>query len=188
MAFQKLVNFSKTVSDLADKPALTPTALKAQFDSSPNELKDALNALIDALKLTATGDSGAKNIGATIIPGLTGIDVQSLLESLKSYSDTSFRLKTDSYTKTEVDNKIPAKGSSGTLDLLGGASEDFTITYPAGRFTDTPVLKYSIFNTDIEGAYTMASSIVANSSTGATIRLKNKGTTLQYVMVYWSAE
>jgi hypothetical protein len=84
MAFQKLLNFTKTVSDLADKPALTPTALKAQFDSSPNELKDAFNALIDALKLTTSGDSGAKNIGTTTISGLTGNDVQTLLGAINT--------------------------------------------------------------------------------------------------------
>jgi hypothetical protein len=187
MAFSKLTAFTKTVSDLADKPALTPAALKAQFDSSPNELKDALNALIDALKQTTAGDSGAKNLGATTISGLTGTDVQSLLESLKAGLDNRY-LKTETYSQTEVNNKLSIGGSSGTISLNAGASQDFVITYPAGRFTDSPVLKTDIYNTDIEGAYTMAKSIVANTKDGATVRLKNKGTTIQYVIVYWTAQ
>jgi hypothetical protein len=88
MAFEKLDGFSKKVSDLSDKPSLTPTALKAQFDAAPDELRVSFNALIDALKKTTSGDSGAKNIGATSITGLTGSDVQTLLGSLKTYTET----------------------------------------------------------------------------------------------------
>src|SRR5574342_1090393 len=122
MALQKLLAFSKTVSDLSDKPALTPTALKAQFDSSPNELKDTLNSLIDALKSTTSGDSGAKNLGATTITDLTGSDVQSILESFKTYVDGR------SYTKTEMSNmglKKQICGVSPTISLAVGATNAF---------------------------------------------------------------
>lgn len=109
MALQKLISFSKTVSDLSDKPALTPTALKAQFDSSPNELKDALNSLIDALKLTSAGDSGAKNIGATTISGIAGSDVQTILESI----NTNFAKKPNpSYTPVALLNGFTTTGLS----------------------------------------------------------------------------
>jgi hypothetical protein len=187
MTFSKLTAFTKTVSDLADKPALTPAALKAQFDAAPIELKDAFNALVDALKQTTTGDSGAKNLGATAISGLTGTDVQTLLESIKAALDNRY-LKTETYSQTEVNNKLAVKGSSGTLTLNVGASQDVTLTFPAGRFSDSPIIKYSMFNSDIEGAYTMACSLVASSKDTATIRVKNKGTSIQYVMVNWTAE
>lgn len=83
--FEKLVSFTKDVSDLPDRPAVdSAAALKAQFDAAPDEVRVYLNKLIDALKLTTAGDSGAKNIGATSISGLTGTDVQSLLESLNT--------------------------------------------------------------------------------------------------------
>jgi hypothetical protein len=82
--FEKLVSFTKKVADLADKPALNPTELKAQFDAAPDEVRTYLNKLIDALKSTTAGDSGAKNTGATTITGLTGTDVQSLLDSLNT--------------------------------------------------------------------------------------------------------
>jgi hypothetical protein len=82
--FEKLVSFTKKVADLADKPALNPTELKSQFDAAPDEVRTYLNKLIDALLKTTADDSGAKNLGATNIAGLTGTDVQSLLESLNT--------------------------------------------------------------------------------------------------------
>lgn len=87
MAFEKLNAFTKDVSDLSDKPALNPTELKAQFDAAPDEVRQYLNKLIDALTKTTAGDSGAKNIGASTITGLTGTNVQALLESVKKYAD-----------------------------------------------------------------------------------------------------
>lgn len=185
---EKLTKFTKKVSDLADEPALSPSELKAQFDAAPEEVRVYLNRLIDALTKTTKDDSGAKNIGATNISDLTGSDVQSLLESLKTFVDTNYYKKTETYSKTESDNKQTVKGASSTLNLNAGASQDVTITYPSGRFTGSPVLKFSLYNTDIDGAYTVASSIIANTKDGATIRVKNKGTTLQYVMVYWTAQ
>ena len=188
MAFQKLTAFSKTVSDLSDKPALTPTALKAQFDSSPNELKDAFNSLIDALKSTASGDSGAKNTGATTISGVTGADVQSILEGLKSYADTSFPLKTDTYTKTETDKKMPAAGFIDTFTIADGATVDKVITYPSGKFTGRPNLVYSLSAGDISPLYTLNHGIIANNKDSATIRFTNKGSNTAYVIVYWEAK
>jgi hypothetical protein len=84
MVLEKLNAFTKDVSDLSDRPALNPTELKAQFDAAPDEVRQYLNKLIDALKKTTAGDSGAKNIGATTISGLTGTDVQTILGSLNT--------------------------------------------------------------------------------------------------------
>jgi hypothetical protein len=81
--FEKLVSFTKKVADLPDRPSTNP---KAQFDLAPDEVRQYLNKLIDALKSTETDDSGAKNIGVSSISGLTGSDVQTLLGSLKDYS------------------------------------------------------------------------------------------------------
>lgn len=83
--FQKLLAFTKKVADLSDRPALNPVELKAHFDAPADEVRLALNSLIDALKKTTAGDSGAKNIGATSIDGLVGNDVQTLLENLFSW-------------------------------------------------------------------------------------------------------
>jgi hypothetical protein len=87
MSFNKLAAFTQKVADVADQIVGNPVAAKAIFDASPEELRTYFNNLIDALKSSASGDSGAKNTGATNISGLTGSDIQSLLESLKTYTD-----------------------------------------------------------------------------------------------------
>jgi hypothetical protein len=79
---EKLQSFTKKVADLPDQPSLSPNELKAQFDAAPEELRQKFNTLIDALMKTTSGDSGAKYIGATAISGLTGSDVQTLMESI----------------------------------------------------------------------------------------------------------
>jgi hypothetical protein len=63
MSFTKLTAFTKKVSDLADDVQGNPSDLKAYFDAAPEELRGAFNDLIDGLKSTASGDSGAKTQG-----------------------------------------------------------------------------------------------------------------------------
>jgi hypothetical protein len=89
MAFDKLDSFTKKVSDLSDKPSLTPTALKAQFDAAPDELRGKFNDLIDGLKKTTAGDSGAKNIGVSTISGVTGNDIQTVLGNITTISGSN---------------------------------------------------------------------------------------------------
>lgn len=84
MAFNELSAFTQKVADAADQITGNPAAAKAIFDAAPEELRTAFNNLVKALKFTTSGDSGAKNLGATAISGLTGTDVQSLLESLNT--------------------------------------------------------------------------------------------------------
>lgn len=109
MAFDKLNSFSKKVSDLSDKPALTPTALKAQFDAAPEELRASFNALIDALKQTTSGDSGAKNIGVSAISGVNGTDIQTVLGSLATSLDNQ------KITSSSNENGSYVKFPDGTL-------------------------------------------------------------------------
>lgn len=94
--------------------SMSAAEIKAAFDSRGNELKDVVNNLIDALKSTVSGDSGAKNIGATSIPGLSGNDVQSLIESLKTLVDEKAN-SDDVYTKLAL--LSTAAGNSGA-DLI----------------------------------------------------------------------
>lgn len=89
MAFEKLIAFTKKVADLSDKPSLNPSELKAQFDAAPDEVRQYLNKLIDALKKTTVGDSGAKNIGVSPISGVTGSDIQTVLGNLTTISGSN---------------------------------------------------------------------------------------------------
>jgi hypothetical protein len=87
MSFNKLTAYTQKVADAADTIVGNAPLAKSIFDAAPEELRTYFNNLIDALKSSASGDSGAKNTGATNISGLTGNDIQSLLESLKTYTD-----------------------------------------------------------------------------------------------------
>jgi hypothetical protein len=87
MSFNELAAFTREVSSLADDIQGNPADLKAAFDAAPEELRQHFNDLVKALKSTSDTDSGAKNLGAKAITGLTGTDIQSLLESLKTYTD-----------------------------------------------------------------------------------------------------
>lgn len=84
--FEKLTAFTKKVTDLADKPTLNAAQLKAQFDAAPDEVRQYLNKLIDALKSTTAGDSGAKNIGVSSISNVAGNDVQTILDTIAPYA------------------------------------------------------------------------------------------------------
>jgi hypothetical protein len=99
--FNKLLSFTKKVQDLPDQPALTPSDLKAQFDAAPDELRQYFNNFIDALMQTTSGDSGAKNVGATTVGNMTGNDVQTILAAL----DT--RLTAREATQTTLWNGTP---------------------------------------------------------------------------------
>ncbi|AKQ07437.1 tail fiber protein [Bacillus phage Pavlov] len=82
MALGKINGFTKRVGDLPDVPQMSSAELKNYFDSSPDEIKTAFNALIDALQSTASGNSGASNIKLETISGLTAADVQAAIKSL----------------------------------------------------------------------------------------------------------
>ncbi|MCD7034565.1 hypothetical protein LRR81_09965 [Metabacillus sp. GX 13764] len=84
--FDKLNGFSRKLSDLEDQPAMNSNDLKAYFDSSPEELRAALNHLIDQLSGAEKGKSGADNIGVTPI-GNSSNTLQGLIEWLKTQID-----------------------------------------------------------------------------------------------------
>lgn len=82
----KITAFQKLIAALADHPNATMSAseLKSYFDSSPEELRQAINTLIDNLFSTVPGNSGAENIGSAPITGVTGSTVYAQITDLKS--------------------------------------------------------------------------------------------------------
>lgn len=87
----KIVNYSNPVSSLPDHPSaegITAAALKAVFDSNANnEIKISVNGIINNLLSKTINDSGADNIGSTVIPGVTGENVRAQLVALKNLID-----------------------------------------------------------------------------------------------------
>lgn len=160
---EKLTSFTKKVADLSDRPSLNPADLKAAFDAAPDEVRQYLNKLIDALKKTEAGDSGAKNIGATTITGLTGTDVQSLLESLKTLADTKLSGAGELVEVMEVPFYCP--GSTNVVVA------HITFSKP---FTTVPIILPGQVTEAVSYADVLAYPYIYNQSkTGCSIQLHN---------------
>lgn len=84
MPLETLNQFTSRVSDLPDKPntQMTAAELKAQFDAAPEEMRAKYNALVNVLKSSTAGDSGAENIGSTNISGVAGNTVHGQLKDV----------------------------------------------------------------------------------------------------------
>lgn len=166
MSFNKLTAFTKKVADLADDVQGNPAELKADFDAAPEELRSYFNNLIDALKSTVGGDSGAKNIGATAISGLTGTDVQTLLENIT----------------TIVNSKISA-GSNfrmencNALFFTNGGSNTATATVSFGQaFTSPPtVMPADMYQSQSYGDVILYPYIYNVTQTGFSVKIAASG-------------
>lgn len=108
-------DFTKKPADIPDIPSpnWTPDDIRAHWQTPLDELKNHINTeIVDVLN----SNSGASNIGANTINGLSGNTIQALLEALKNYIDTH---KTGSdhdtryYTETEVNNLIDNLAGTG---------------------------------------------------------------------------
>lgn len=150
--FEKLVSFTKKVADLSDRPSLNSSELKAHFDSAPDEVRQYLNKLIEALQRTTAGDSGAKNIGVTAISGVAGTDIQTVLEAMVMTSGSNTN---GNYIKYPDGTMIcygltPAIAGTGLKTISGitfpvqfaGSSPAVNVTHRsiAGKFADQYVL------------------------------------------------
>lgn len=108
----KITEFQNRIAELPDKPntLLSAQALKEYFDSSPEELRLALNALIDRLLSTEAGDSGADNIGISPITDLNGSTVREVIQNLRDILKST----TDNFSGADFINATAISGLSGT--------------------------------------------------------------------------
>ena len=103
---------NRKIADLSDTPnsdGMSAADLKAYFDYMPKTLiaLTRLNTLIDIIN----GTSGAGEVGASTISGVTGTTAQALMEGLKSLIDLR-------YTKDETDNLLSLKATNETVSQL----------------------------------------------------------------------
>ena len=82
LADRKITSFVQPVTSLADKPQITAAELKAAFDSNSNELRPALNGIIDDLM---------SNSGASDIYTEAGISVEDALHTLVKYESDDIK-------------------------------------------------------------------------------------------------
>lgn len=106
MAFDKMAfdpadgikNKTSFVSTPADEDAA-----RKQFQDVFDQLRDGINALIDALEATTSGSSGAENIGIKSITGVTGATVAAQIASLKTLIDAKLSAVPDnSVTEAKI--------------------------------------------------------------------------------------
>lgn len=79
----KITRWNNPIVNEADRPQRSASNMKEIFDSNSNQLRDALNILIDAL---ASG--GAEDIGAAV-EGMEGQNVETILAELKGLIDST---------------------------------------------------------------------------------------------------
>ena len=77
---QKLKGFTKLISSLADQPRMQPQDLKAYFDSSPEEVRQAHNNLCDAL----CAPDAAASLGFARTAGVPADTVQAAVEHVQA--------------------------------------------------------------------------------------------------------
>ena len=124
----KITTWTNPIVNEADRPQRSAADMKAIFDSNSNQLKTALNNLIDALTASGAGDIGAK------VEGMNGTTIGTLLTELKSLIDDicddldalqSAVLPGNDGTLFLADNgewKLPSVGAAANGVVAGGAA------------------------------------------------------------------
>lgn len=75
--------YEKRVASLPDQPNMQPNELKAYFDSSPEQLRQAHNGLCDALTEATSSASAAANLGFQRTAGVPADNVQAAVENVQ---------------------------------------------------------------------------------------------------------
>jgi hypothetical protein len=164
MPFNKLSAFTQKVADAADQLTGNPAGTKAIFDAAPEELRTYFNNLIDALKSTADTDSGAKNLGAKAITGLTGTDVQTILESLKTTVDAKVVASGESMTVIEASFGVFTANTANSLTV--------TVNFPTA-FQNPPVVLPGNITQAVAYCDTMQNPYITNvTNTSFSVTLK----------------
>ena len=88
-ADNKLTSFTKKIIDLIDQPNMQPNELKAYFDSSPEEVRQAHNSLCDALTTATTAATAAANLGFQTTAGVPADNVQDAIENVQDQLDAA---------------------------------------------------------------------------------------------------
>lgn len=146
MAFTdlKIGEWTSPVVGEADRPSRTPADMKAVFDANSNQIRDALNALIDAFGT----EQAAEQLGA--VSAVTGLmtTIQDDLAALKSYIDDGLIGQGD---MVSVNGKT---GKNITLDAadVGAAvpAVEYAATFTADGWSLSSFIGVSCYTQGIE--------------------------------------
>ena len=121
----KLETFTKKISDLPDEPKLLPNELKAYFDSSPEELRQAHNDLCESLDQIQ-----ASAVHFTMTAGVPEENVQDAIENVQSQLDAAVMGNIPSGSVTgdklaqDVRDRFSAIETAATTEASTRASAD----------------------------------------------------------------
>lgn len=144
---RKISAFTKLISALADKPNSTQgydsTTLKAYFDSSPEELRTALNGLIDDLITDYATKSELINAFAGSIPDF-GIYPEKMakLNTYCTNADANGIYTVVSLKRTDA--TLAAKSTLSNPDTLGNYQTQTVLIYAENGTTVKYTLTYTI--------------------------------------------
>lgn len=168
---RKILAFAHKVGDLPDRPSPTFSAaeIKAQLDSSPEELRLSLNGLIDDLTSSSPGASGSDQVGAAPIGGLSGTTVYTQLLAIKALLDGATNQNAFSAVAVPGQSTVIADAIADTLTLVGGTGIAIT-TVPGTdtvTFTATGVsVPGAHASSHVTGGTDVIPSAVANGNAG----------------------
>ena len=81
--------YEKRIASLPDQPNMQPNELKAYFDSSPEEIRQAHNGLCDALTEATSSTSAAAGLGFQRTAGVPADNVQAAVENVQQQLDAA---------------------------------------------------------------------------------------------------
>ena len=81
--------YEKRIASLPDQPNMQPDELKAYFDSSPEQLRQAHNGLCDALTEATSATSAAAGLGFQRTAGVPADNVQAAVENVQAQLDAA---------------------------------------------------------------------------------------------------
>ena len=116
MAFtdHKIAAFTHKISDLADQPNLPPDELKARFDSSPEELRQAHNALCDeANRLDErVGGIVAGTFGDTITEDMLSDELRETIDNAAAGSAVAEQIEAETAAREAADAALSSSVTS----------------------------------------------------------------------------
>lgn len=153
----KITSWTNPIVNEADRPQRTASEMKAVFDSNSNQLRTALNGLIDDLS-----QNGAAELPAASLEGVDGTTVEEQLAGLKKYAD-----EREEAAKEYADN---LSFDSGAADMRKSVYDPQGKEQDAFAYADTAV---GALKTEVNRAL----SAKENKSTTTTATLLASGWT-----------
>lgn len=159
----KLETFTRKISDLPDEPKLLPNELKAYFDSSPEELREAHNDLC-----TSLDEIQASMVHFTMTAGVPEENVQDAIENVQEQLTDAIMGNIPSGSVTQdklaqdVRDRFSAIESAATTEASARASADSNLQNQINTHTAQIATKCELYT----GTYTGNGASAQNINLG----------------------